>query len=72
MHLNKGLIVKLLEQNGWSQNELARRLGVARGTLSNALSGKRGPGRKLLSRLCYQFPGESVATFTTKERRVAV
>ena len=46
--LNRGYIIELAVNSGWSQNELARRMKLPKGTLSNALSGRRGAGRKVI------------------------
>ena len=67
MQLNKAAIAALLKERGLSQNALAHQIGVQRGTLSNALSGRKGCGRKILSGLLTLFPNESVASLT--ERR---
>lgn len=71
MQLNKQAIEGLAEQNGWSQNQLAYEMGVGRGSLSNALSGRRGVGRKTLIGLLRLFPDETVASLTI-ERQVAL
>lgn len=64
MRLNQTNIIELSKRNGWSQNELARQIGISRGSLSNALIGRRGAGRKLLAGLLRQFPNESVTSLT--------
>jgi len=64
MRLNSAAVRTLYEQNGWSQNELARCVNVEHGSLSNALSGRRGAGRKVLSGLLSVFPYESAASLT--------
>ena len=58
------------EQRGWSQNELARNIGVSPGQLSNALNGHKGAGRKLLGGLLRVFPQETVVSLTVSERQV--
>lgn len=72
MKLNKEYIEKLCVENGWSQNELSRQIRVPKGTISNALSGRRGIGRKLLSRLLQVFPDESSASLIFDERRLTI
>ncbi|MDR3587333.1 MAG: helix-turn-helix transcriptional regulator [Desulfosporosinus sp.] len=67
MKLSKGRMNTLMREQGISQNALARTIGVRPGTLSNALSGRRGVGRAILAGLLHQFPNESVASLT--ERR---
>lgn len=51
MNLSKEKVMSLIQQKGISQNELARQINIRPGSLSNALSGKRGAGRKFY-RLC--------------------
>ena len=67
MKLSKRKIKAIMHELGISQNALARTIGVRPGTLSNALSGRRGVGRTTLAGLLRQFPNESVASLT--ERR---
>jgi transcriptional regulator with XRE-family HTH domain len=57
-------IKELQSVNELSQNEMAHQIGVSKGTLSNALAGKRGVGRKTLVGLLKLFPEESVASLT--------
>lgn len=71
MKLNKAVIMALSQGKGMTQNELARCIDINRGSLSNALSGRRGAGRKLLSGLLKVFTEESVASLTVNERRLA-
>ena len=66
MKLSKGKINSLMREQGVSQNGLARIIGVSTGTLSNALSGRRGAGRTILAGLLRQFPNESVASLTER------
>ena len=72
MQLNHDNVSKLSRQQGWSQNELARQIGITRGSLSNALHGRRGAGRKLLAGLLQLFPEESVMSLTVRERQAAI
>lgn len=67
MKLCKETIITLVERQGISQNQLAFKIGIGRGSLSNALSGRRGVGRKTLVGLLRLFPTESVESLT-KER----
>ncbi|WP_407312113.1 helix-turn-helix transcriptional regulator [Desulfosporosinus sp. SB140] len=69
MKLSKEKIISLTQQQGLSQNALADQIGVQRGTLSNALNGKRGAGRTLLAKLLRAFPNETAASLTVKERK---
>jgi len=71
MRLKAEAVRVLINQNNLSQNQLAERIGISKGYLSNCISGRRGVGRKLLSGILRMFPEESVATLTT-ERQVAV
>jgi len=65
MKLCKEKVAELAQgQKGWSQNQLARNIGVSPGALSNALSGKRGVGRATLSGLLRMFPDETVKSLT--------
>lgn len=60
MILNKAHVVEKLQHNGWSQNELANRAGVSKGTISRVLNGKRGAGRKVIAGLLRTFPDETL------------
>lgn len=60
MQINQEIIQKKLKVNGWTQNELARRMDISKGTLSNVLSGRRGAGRKVISSLLRAFPEEKL------------
>lgn len=66
MNLRKEKVMGLIEQKGISQNELARLMNVAHGSLSNALSGRRQAGRKILAGLLTIFPKETAASLTVK------
>ncbi|MHB1654398.1 MAG: helix-turn-helix domain-containing protein [Desulfitobacteriaceae bacterium] len=66
MKLSKGRINALMREQGISQNALARTIGVCPGTLSNALSGRKGVGRAILAGLLRLFPNESVASLTER------
>jgi predicted transcriptional regulator len=71
MRIKTEVVKALIVESNLSQNQLANQIGVSRGSLSNALSGRRGAGRKLLLGLLRMFPEESVASLTT-EGQVAV
>ena len=71
MKLCKDTLVALVKELGISQNQMANQIGVCRGSLSNALSGKRGVGRKTLIGLLQLFPDETVESLTLK-RQVAL
>lgn len=62
MLINRELIIELLKEKQWSQNELANRVGVARGTISRVLNRKRGAGRKVIGGLLRTFPSEGINT----------
>lgn len=64
MRLDADVIKGLINESSISQNELARLMNVGHGSLSNALSGRRHAGRKLLAGLLRLFPNESVASLT--------
>ena len=72
MRLSKDKVASLMQQRLITQNQLARLLNVRPGSLSNAMSGKRGVGRQILSALLREFPGESVVSLTISERQVAI
>lgn len=62
MQLNTRIIRELLGNR--SQNQLAKQIGISRGALSNALTGRRGVGRKLLAGLLRAFPEQTIASLT--------
>jgi len=70
MKLNKKIIVTLISQQSWAQNELTRRMNIRRGSLNNALNGRRGVGRKIIAGLLRTFPDESIESFIIHERKV--
>lgn len=51
-----------LRQRGWSQSELSRRAGLARGTLSNIMNGERGVGENSINSIAHAlgYPPETV------------
>lgn len=56
MVINRELIIALLKDKQWSQNELSRRTGLSKGGVSKMLNGKRGVGRKSLAAFLRIFP----------------
>lgn len=68
MKLSKETVALLMQNQGLTQNQLARNIGVSHGTLSNALNGRRGVGRIVLAGLLRQFPTETVTSLTVHER----
>lgn len=46
-----------MDEEGWSQAETSRRLGVTEGTVSRMLSGKREAGGKVLLAMVSLWPG---------------
>ncbi|KOF56141.1 DNA-binding protein [Clostridium sp. DMHC 10] len=62
MNLNSDKLKELMEINGLSQNKLAVKANVSKGTISRVLSGKRGVGRKVASGLLRIFPNETIDT----------
>ncbi len=64
MRINTIFIKEICNRNGLSQNQLADQIGITKGALSNALSGKRGVGRKTLVGLLKMLPEETVSSLT--------
>ncbi|MBP7899128.1 MAG: helix-turn-helix transcriptional regulator [Candidatus Syntrophosphaera sp.] len=64
MRINTVFIKEICNRNGLSQNQLADQIGITKGALSNALSGKRGVGRKTLVGLLKMLPEETVSSLT--------
>lgn len=62
MNLNSDKLKELMEINGLSQNKLAVKANVSKGTISRVLNGKRGVGRKVASGLLRTFPSETIDT----------
>lgn len=50
--MNVSKVKELCEKDGISQNELARRVGVSTGTMSNFMSGKREPRADVFKAIC--------------------
>lgn len=67
MKLSKEKVIALIQEQGISQNALAKKIGVSPGTLSNAINGIRGAGRVILAGLLRQFHSESVESLTVKD-----
>ena len=59
MQLNLEKVEALKQEAGWSQNELARQLGLHESTLSSIVNGKRGLGMKTIARFLSLFPQET-------------
>jgi lambda repressor-like predicted transcriptional regulator len=74
MQLHREKIMDLMRQKEISQNELARLMDVAHSSLSNALSGRRQVGRKILAGLLTVFPKETAASLTVRinQRRESI
>ena len=71
MRLNNARIQELLGIHNMTQLKLAMLIGIERSSLSNALSGRRGAGRKILAGLLHTFPDESFDSLTVPKRQVA-
>lgn len=68
MKVRNEVLKEKLKKNSWSQNELAIRVGVARGTISRVMNNKRGAGRKVIEGLLKTFPEETIESlFDTKK-----
>jgi transcriptional regulator with XRE-family HTH domain len=57
---NKTHITKLVKEKGWSDSELARRMGISRAEANRFMKGQRSGGKKLMSGLLRAFPNESI------------
>lgn len=66
MQLNLEKVEALKQEAGWSQNELARQLGLHESTLSSIVNGKRGLGTKTIARFLSLFPQETFETLFIK------
>lgn len=62
MNLNSDKLKELMEENGLSQNKLAVKANVSKGTISRVLNRTRGVGPKLASGLLRTFPNETIDT----------
>lgn len=60
MIIRSEVLKEKLQKHGWSQNELAIKANVSKGTISRVLNGKRGAGRKVIAGLLRTFPDETV------------
>lgn len=69
MRLKTETVKRLIVESNLSQNQLARDMGIARGTLSNALSGQRGAGRKVIAGLLRVFSEERIEDLVYMEGR---
>lgn len=52
-----------LKKRNWSQSELARRAGVAHGTISNLINGNKGVGESTLNAIANAFHIPAVEVF---------
>ena len=59
---NRTYITKLVNERGWSDSELARRMGISRAEANRFMKGQRSGGKKLMSGLLKAFPNESIET----------
>ena len=57
---NRTYITKLVNERGWSDSELARRMGISRAEANRFMKGQRSGGKKLMSGLLRAFPNESI------------
>ena len=57
---NRTYITKLVNEKGWSDSELARRMGISRAEANRFMKGQRSGGKKLMSGLLRAFPNESI------------
>lgn len=71
MELNIQALKIELRKNVWSQNELARRLNVSKGTVSKVMNGKRKAGRKVVSGIFRTFP-QDVLNLLFKEKTQSI
>lgn len=60
MNLNASKLKELMKEKSLSQNQLAVKANVSKGTISRVLNGKRGAGRKVIAGLLRTFPDETV------------
>ena len=59
---NKTYIMKLVNERGWSDSELARQMGISRAEANRFRKGQRCGGKKLMSGLLMAFPNENIET----------
>lgn len=60
MNLNSSKLKELMKEKSLSQNQLAVKANVSKGTISRVLNGKRGAGRKVIAGLLRTFPDETL------------
>lgn len=70
MRLDDTKIRQLLVNHNLTQNQLAQKIGITPGALSNVLSGRRTAGRKILAGLLRAFPGELLEALTLPKKQV--
>jgi len=58
MRPNTEYIKKLQEARGWSNGQLALKMGVSRATVGRVLSEKRGGGKTVIAGIIRAFPKE--------------
>ena len=68
MKLNVEKIKELKLERGWSQNELARQLGLHTTTFSAIMTHKRGIGLKTMERILNFFTEETFATLFIRDK----
>ncbi|EHN13412.1 helix-turn-helix domain-containing protein [Clostridium sporogenes] len=68
MELNSSKIKELMKENNLSQNKLAAKVNVSKGTISRVLNGKRRAGRKVIAGLLKTFPEETVKSMFKEKR----
>lgn len=69
IHLNKEVLRSYLKENGISEANFAKKIGVSHSTVNRILNGKRNPGGKFISGLLTKYPDltfEKVFIFKTK------
>lgn len=68
MDLNSSKLKELMKDKDLSQNKLAIKADVSKGTISRVLNGKRGAGRKVVAGLLKTFPDETVESLFKEKR----
>lgn len=58
MRLNTDRLLALAEDRGWSQADLARKVGVSRSAVTRWIAGQRQPGSKTIEKLLKLAPIE--------------
>jgi len=60
MRLNIEYIKQLQDEKGWSNAQLAMKMGVSKAHVGRILNGKRDAGTKVISGIIRAFPNESL------------